>query len=139
MQHQGVGEDPRDKPLGELFKQLSDDTATLIRQEMALAKAELQTTGKRAGVGAGMVGGAAIIGYLALAAFTAALILIFNEFMPAWLAALLVAAIYAAGAFFAGKTGVQKVKEATPPAPQTVETVKEDVEWVKHPTRSAGT
>lgn len=138
MQPDLTGPDLKEKPLGELLKQLSEETATLVRQELDLAKAEIQSTGKKAGLGAGLVGGAAVVGYLALAALTATLILILNEFMPAWLAAFLVSLAYGGGAFFLAKTGAQKVKEATPPAPQTVETVKEDIEWAKHPTRSAG-
>ena len=136
MVQQQAGEDLRERPLGDLLKQLSQETATLVRQELELAKAEIATTGKRAGIGAGMVGAAGIVGFLALGAFTAFLILVLNTFMPAWLAALIVTLVYAGVAGVLALRGKDKVKEATPPAPQTVETVKEDIEWAKNPTRS---
>jgi hypothetical protein len=137
MAQQPAREDLREQPLGELLKQLSQETATLVRQEIDLAKAEVSTTGKRAGVGIGLVGAAGITGFLALAALTACLILALNTFMPAWLAALIVAVVYGVVAGILAMRGRDKVKEATPPAPQTVETVKEDIEWAKNPTRSA--
>ncbi|MDP9067765.1 MAG: phage holin family protein [Actinomycetota bacterium] len=139
MVQQPAGDDLRDRPLGELLKQLSEETATLVRQELELAKAEITTTGKKAGVGVGLVGAGGIMALLALGAFTAFLILVLNTFMPAWLAALIVTLVYAAGAGVLALRGRDKVKEATPPAPQTVETVKEDIEWAKNPTRSART
>ena len=80
-----------------------------------------------------MFGGAGVAGLMALAALTAALILLLALAIPGWVAALVVALIWAAvGAFLALK-GRDKVKEASPPVPeQTVETVKEDIEWLKN-------
>ncbi|MQA98805.1 MAG: phage holin family protein [Actinobacteria bacterium] len=124
--------------MGELLKELSSELSTLIKQEMELAKAELRTTGKRAGIGAGLVGGGAAVGYLAAAAFTAFLVLLINEVTPAWLAALIVAVVYGVIAALLAMRGRDKVKEAMPPAPATTETVKEDIRWAKNPTRSAG-
>ncbi len=137
MAQQPAREDLHELPLGELLKQLSQETAKLVRQELELAKAEVASTGKKAGLGAGLVGAAGIVGFLALGAFTAFLILVLNTFMPAWLAALIVTLVYGAIAGVLALRGRDKVKEATPPAPQTVETVKEDIEWAKNPTRSA--
>ena len=136
MVQQPLSEDLRERPLGDLLKQLSQETATLVRQEIELAKAEVATTGKRAGFGVGLVGAGGIVGFLALGAFTAFLILVLDTFMPGWLAALIVALAYGAAAGALALRGRDKVKEATPPAPQTVETVKEDIEWAKNPTRS---
>ncbi len=139
MGQQPVAEDLHERPLGELLKQLSEETATLVRQELELAKAEIATTGKKAGFGVGLVGAAGIVGFLALGALTAFLILVLDTFMPAWLAALIVTLVYGAGSGVLAMRGRDKVKEAAPPAPQTVETVKEDIEWAKNPTRSART
>ena len=136
MAQQPVDEDLRERPLGELLKQLSQETATLVRQEIELAKAEVATTGKKAGIGAGLVGAGGIVGFLALGAFTAFLIMALDTAMAGWLAALIVTIVYGAIAAFLALQGRDKVKEATPPAPQTVETVKEDIEWAKNPTRS---
>jgi len=130
MATQGT-QDPREKSVGELFKELSSETSTLIRQEMALARAELTETGKRAGVGAGMLGGAGVAGLLTLGALTAFLIAVLDTAMDTWLAALIVTVLWGAVAAVLALQGRNKLKEATPPAPQTVETVKEDVRWAK--------
>ena len=123
--------DLRERSVGELVKQLSNETSTLIRQEMALARAELSEQGKKAGAGAGMFGGAGLLGLGAFGALTACFILALDTAMDGWLAALIVAAVYAAIAGVLALQGRNKIKDATPPAPQTVETVKEDVQWAK--------
>jgi uncharacterized membrane protein YqjE len=123
--------DLRDESIGDLLKRLSQETSTLVRQEMALARAELTEQGKRAGTGAGMLGGAGVAGLLTLGALTATVIGILDTGMPFWLAALIVTLIWGAVAGVLALQGRNKLKEATPPAPQTVETVKEDVRWAK--------
>jgi Putative Actinobacterial Holin-X, holin superfamily III len=129
--------DLRDRSLPELLKQLSQETTQLVHQELELAKAELQQKGRQAGAGAGMFGGAGALGLAALGALTACFILALNAVMPAWLAALIVAVVYGIVAFVLVKQGQAKLRQATPPVPeQTVETVKEDVEWAKTQMRS---
>jgi uncharacterized membrane protein YqjE len=129
--------DLRDRSLPDLLKQLSQETTQLVHQELELAKAELQQKGKQAGAGAGMFGGAGALGLAALGALTACFILALDTVMPAWLAALLVAVVYGIVAFVLVKQGQAKLKQATPPVPeQTIETVKEDVEWAKTQMRS---
>jgi Flp pilus assembly protein TadB len=129
--------DLREQSLGELLKQLSEETTRLVRQELELAKAELTQKGKQAGAGAGLFGAAGAIGFLALAALTTCFILALNAVMPAWLAALLVVVVYGVVAAVLAMRGRAKVKQATPPVPeQTIETVKEDVEWAKTQMRS---
>jgi uncharacterized membrane protein YqjE len=123
--------DLREQSIGDLLKQLSQDTSTLVKQEMALARAELTEQGKRAGTGAGMLGGAGVAGLLTLGALTATLIGVLDAAMAFWLAALIVTVVWAAIAGVLALQGRNKIKEATPPAPQTVETVKEDVRWAK--------
>jgi Putative Actinobacterial Holin-X, holin superfamily III len=132
--------DLRDRSLPELLKQLSQETTQLVHQELELAKAELQQKGRQAGAGAGMFGGAGALGLAALGALTACFILALNAVMPAWLAALIVAVVYGVIAFVLVKQGQAKLKQATPPVPeQTIETVKEDVEWAKTQMRSEKT
>jgi uncharacterized membrane protein YqjE len=123
--------DLHDQSIGDLLKRLSQDTSTLVRQEMALARAELTEQGKRAGAGAGMLGGAGVAGLLTLGALTATVIGVLDTGMAFWLAALIVTVVWAAVAGVLALQGRSKIKEATPPAPQTVETVKEDVRWAK--------
>jgi hypothetical protein len=129
--------DARERPIGELVKDLSTQTSTLVRKEIELARAEIQQKGKVAGKGAGMLAGAAVAGLLALGALTAALIALLDKAMDTWIAALIVMALWAVVALVLAKSGQQALQRATPPAPQTVETVKEDIQWAKNPTGSA--
>ena len=118
-------EDLRDRPVGDLVKQLAGQTSTLVRQEIDLAKAEMSQKASIAGKGAGLLGGAAVVGLLAAGSLTACLI---------------VALVMAAIAAVLAMQGRNRIRAATPPVPeQTVETVKEDVEWAKTRTPSART
>ena len=131
----------RDRPTGELLKELSDQTTTLAKQEVELAKAELAEKGKQAGKGAGMFGGAGLFGVTAFLALTACVIaLLATALDHVWLAALIVAVVYAAVAGVLAITGKQKVQEAAPPVPeQAKESVKEDVQWAKTQAKSGMT
>ena len=122
----------RDKPIAELMKALSEQTSLLVRQEVELAKAELTVKGKRAGQGAGMFGTAGVFALYGLGALTACAILALSTAIDGWLAALIVALVYAAIAGALALTGRAKVQQGMPPVPEeTVESVKEDVEWTK--------
>jgi MFS family permease len=129
--------DQRERPIGELVKDLSSQTSTLVRQEIELARAELQQKGKLAGKGAGMLGGAAVAAVLALGALTAGLVALLDTAMATWVAALIVMALWAIVALVLAKAGQKSLQKATPPVPQTIETVKEDIQWAKNPTGSA--
>jgi Putative Actinobacterial Holin-X, holin superfamily III len=121
-----------DQPVADLLKQLSEQTSTLVRQEMDLAKAELTVKGKQAGVGAGMFGAAGMVGLYAVGALTACLILALSTAVAGWLAALIVTVVYGAIAGGLALMGRNKVQEGVPPVPErTIESVKEDVEWTK--------
>jgi uncharacterized membrane protein YqjE len=131
-------DDLRDRPVGELLNQLSQETATLVRQELDLAKAEMAQKGKQAGLGAGMFGGAGVATLLGLGALTAAVIAALDTAMALWLAALIGAVIWLAVAGGLALSGKSKVQQATPPVPeQTQQSVKEDVEWAKTQAKSA--
>jgi len=132
--------DLHDRSTSELLKKLSDETTTLVRREIDLAKAELAEKGKKAGLGAGMFGGAGLFGVGAFAALTTCLIAALDTAMPLWLAALIVTVVYAAIAAVLALTGKGKVQEAGPPVPeQAIESTKEDVEWAKTRARSGRT
>ena len=109
--------DRSDRSVADLLKQASDQTTTLVRQEIELAKAELTTKGKQVGLGAGMFGGAGVFGVYAFGALTAAIILALGLAVPGWLAAVIVAVIYAAVAGGLALQGKRKVKAGTPPMP----------------------
>jgi uncharacterized membrane protein YqjE len=124
--------DDSDRPVAELLQEFSHQTTTLMRQELELAKLELAEKGKRAGIGAGMFGGAGVLGLYAAGALTACLILALATAMTGWLAALIVAVVYAAAAGGLALMGKSKVRQAVPPVPeQATESVKEDVQWTK--------
>jgi hypothetical protein len=131
-------DDLRERPIGDLLKQLSEDTAKLVRKEVELARAEVTQKGKQAGIGAGMFGGAGVAGLLALGALTACLIALLATGMETWVAALIVTVLWTAIAGVLALLGRNRVQEATPPVEQTVETIKEDVEWAKTQKPSAG-
>jgi len=134
----GGGEDLRSDSTGELVKQLSEQTTSLVRKEIELAKAELTAKGKTAGEGAGMFGGAAVAAFLALGTLTALILSLLDKAMDFSLAALLVTLVYGATAGFLALNGRERIKRGMPAAPeQTVETVKEDVKWAKSQARSA--
>jgi len=118
--------------MAELVKQLSEQTSRLARQEVELAKAELTVKGKRAGIGAGMFGGAGIFGFYALGALTATAILALATAVTAWLAGLIVTVALGAIAGLLMLQGKTKIQQATPPVPeQATASVKEDVQWAK--------
>ena len=132
--------EPRERPVGELLRDLSQQTSTLVRQEIDLAKAELAQKAKQAGVGAGLFGGAGVVGLLSLGALTACFVAALATVMATWLAALIVAVVFAAIAGALALVGKRRIKQATPAAPkQTIETVKEDVQWAKTRARSGRT
>jgi hypothetical protein len=121
-----------DRSVTDLLTQLSDQTATLVRQELTLAKLELTAKGRQAGIGAGMFGAAGMLGLYALGALTAAVILALSLAMTGWLAALIVAVVYGAVAGGLALSGKARVAQGVPPTPeQTLQTVKDDVEVAK--------
>ena len=127
-----------DASIGELVKQLSEQSSRLARQEVELAKAELAIKGKQAGVGAGMFGGAGVFGFYGFGALVAAAVLALATAVDAWLSALIVAAVLGAVAGILALQGKSKVSQATPPVPeQATQSVKEDVQWAKTRAQSA--
>jgi uncharacterized membrane protein YqjE len=129
--------DARERGIGELVKDLANQTSTLVRQEIKLAQAEVTQKGKVAGKGAGMLAAAAIAALLGLGALTAVLIVALDGAMALWLAALIVTVLWLAIAGVLAMSGKKALERATPPVPQTVETVKEDIQWAKTQTGSA--
>lgn len=124
--------------VAELVKQLSEQSSALARKEVELAKLEVTEKAKRTGIGAGMFGGAGLLGVAALGALTACFILALNLAVAGWAAALIVAGVYALIAGGLAITGKSNLQKGTPPAPQqAVESTKEDVAWVKDRAKSA--
>jgi membrane protein len=121
-----------DESIADLMRRLSEQTSELVRKEIELAKAELQVKGKKAGIGAGMFGGAGVFGFYAFGALTACAILALATAVDGWLAALIVAVVYGAIAGVLALTGKNKVQEATPPVPErAIDSAKQDVQTTK--------
>ena len=134
--NQGTG--LRERPLGEVAQDLTRDLSLLVRQEVELAKAEMAKKGRVAAPGLGMIGGAGVVGLMAAGAFTALLILALSIVLDEWLSALIAGVALAGTAYVLAKQGKERVDEAGSPLPeQTIETVKEDVEWAKTRATSA--
>lgn len=121
-----------ERSLSELVQQLTEQTSELARKEVELAKAEVTAKGKQLGIGAGAFGAAGVVGLYAVGALTATLILLLATFLEGWIAALIVALVYAAIAGALALTGKKKVEEAGPPIPeQAIDSTKQDIEAAK--------
>jgi membrane protein len=138
MSQQEHRADGQEASTADLLRRLSEQTTALVRQEVELAKVELAEKGKKAGMGAGMFGGAGALGLYALGALTACLVLALSTAVAPWLAALIVAVVYGAIAGVLALSGKKKVAAATPPVPEAaLDSTKEDVQWVKTRATSA--
>jgi membrane protein len=132
LTNRDVKADDRNASVGELVHQLSEQTSTLIRQELRLATAELQEKGKHAGVGAGIFGGAGLVALYGVGALVAAAVIGLGMLVEPWLAALIVGAVLLTVAGVAALVGKKQVEQATPPTPeQAVESVQQDIHTVK--------
>jgi uncharacterized membrane protein YqjE len=129
-------EELSDRSVGELVQELSQQTATLIRQEMRLAQVELQEKGKRAGIGAGMFGGAGLVALYGVGAVVAAVIMLVATAIEPWVSALIVGVVLLATAGILALLGRRQVEQATPPKPErAMESMQHDVEHVKERVR----
>jgi Putative Actinobacterial Holin-X, holin superfamily III len=127
-----AGPEQSERPLSELLQQASEQTATLVRQEIRLAQLELQQKGKRAGIGAGAFGGAGLVAAYGVGALVATAILLLGTAIKPWLAALIVAAALLALAGVLALFGKKQVERATPPLPErAARSVQQDVDQVK--------
>jgi uncharacterized membrane protein len=120
-----------ERPLGELFSDLVHETTTLVRNEVALAKVEMTQKATKVGrnVGSLVVGGA--IGYAGLLAICAAVILLLERVMPAWLAALIVGVVVAVVAWVLISKALTALRSMDLKPQETVESLKEDAQWIK--------
>jgi uncharacterized membrane protein YqjE len=116
--------------LGDLVSQLSEQSSRLIRDEMALAKTELQQSVKHAGIGAGLFGGAGFFAVLGVITLVASAVAALSLAVDVWLAALIVAVVLFVIAGIAGLLGKNQVGEAGPPE-RAIENVKKDIAEVK--------
>ena len=122
-----------DQSLGDIVGRLASDFSRLMRAEIALAKAEAKEEVKDAGKGVGMLAGAGYAGHLLVLFLSLALMFLLDVWMPIGWAAFIVAVLWGIVAFVLQSSGRKNLKKATPPMPETVETLKEDAQWAKNP------
>jgi hypothetical protein len=115
----------QDASVGQLLSELTGDVSTLLRQEVALAKAELKEEVSKAGKGAGMLGGAGLAALMVTVFASLTLMFLFDLGMPTWVAALLVTLLWGAVGAVLYTRGRQQLKTVNPKPTQTVETLKE--------------
>ncbi|HYN52837.1 MAG TPA: phage holin family protein [Thermoleophilaceae bacterium] len=121
-----------ERPVGQLVQEMSQQTALLVRKELELAQLEMKEKGKRAGIGAGLFGGAGVVALYGGGALIAAIILVLGTALEPWIAALIVAVVLFAVAGLLGLTGKKQVEEATPAAPEeAIASTKRDIDEVK--------
>ncbi|MCA1692734.1 MAG: phage holin family protein [Acidimicrobiales bacterium] len=120
-----------DKSLGALVADMTSEVSTLMRKEVELAKVELKEEVSRAGKAGGMLGAGALTGYLTILFASFALAWLLDAVMPVALAFLLVAVLYGIAAAVLITRGREQIKHVDPVPRQTVETLKEDMEWAK--------
>lgn len=121
--------------LGELVGELTKDLSKLMRQELELAKAEIREETSKAGKAAGMLGAAGFAGYMTAVLLSLALVFALGAVMPLGWAALIVAAVWGIAGFFLFSTGRARLRRVSPKPERTIETLKEDAEWARHPTK----
>ena len=152
------GTELRERKLAELVGKLAEETSTLVRQEVELAKAEIiekvelmredaVRRGKLAGLGSAFLGGATVVGAVSVGLLAALLVALFAIAIPVSSAVAVTLVIFLAVTCVLALIGIERVRAASsgstgvwrPVPDRTIETLKEDVEWAKHPTRSAQT
>jgi len=129
----------RQDSVAELVKELTRDISELVRQEIELARAEMTEKGKKAGLGVGMFGGAALLGMAVVGGSMATVIILLDLALPLWFASLVTTLLYAAAASVLAMRGRDELKETGVPIPErTKQSVKEDIQWAKTRAQSKG-
>lgn len=132
-----AADDLSSRPTGELVKQMTEQLSALVREEFRLAQLEVTQKGRRAGKGAGLLGGAGVVALLALGSLVAAVVAALALLLPVWASALIVGVVLLVLAGMLALSGRNQLSRALPPAPrQAVDSVRTDVETLKDRARS---
>ena len=118
--------------LGELFSRLTTDLSGLVRDEVELAKVELKEDISDVGRAGGMLGGAAVAGYLAIVLVSFAAAWGLAELMPVGVAFLIVAALWGVAGYVLYLRGREQFQKTDLKPEQTITTLEEDVQWAKN-------
>jgi uncharacterized membrane protein YqjE len=123
----------------ELVQRASEQISRLVKDELALAKAELTEKGKHAGIGVGLFGGGGALALYGVGVLIITFVLLLDLVLPAWAAALIVAVVLFAVAAVLALLGKKQVSQAVPPTPTAAtDSVKADVDAVKHAAKDRG-
>jgi predicted phage tail protein len=125
-----------DRSLGELFSALAADTGTLVRQEVALAQAEITAKATKAGKNVGYLAAGGAVGYVGLMAIVAGVIIGLSYFIPAWLAAILVGGVIAVASYVMVNSALSELRSMEVTPTEKVDTIKEDAQWLKNQVNS---
>ena len=120
-----------ERSLGDLFGELAAETGTLIRQEVSLAQAELTHKATKAGKNIGFLAVGGVVAHTAVLAVVASVIMLLGQFIAPWLAALIVGLAIGIAAYFLISSALKELKNTDPLPRETIETIKEDAEWLK--------
>ena len=120
-----------DESIGHLMSEVLQDVSKLFRQEVALAKAELKEEASKAGKAGGMLAGAGFAGYMVAVLLSLALVFALDAVMPLGWAAVIVAVLWAIVGGVLYSVGRKRMKDVDPVPRQTVETLREDAQWVR--------
>ncbi|MFY1632629.1 phage holin family protein [Solwaraspora sp. WMMB335] len=119
---------PAEQSTAELVQQAGEQISRLVRDELALARAELAEKGKHAGLGVGLFGGGGVLALYGVATLVAAAVLLLGQAWPPWLAALTVAVVLFVVAGALALAGRRQVRQAAPPVPTAAaDSVRADV------------
>jgi hypothetical protein len=131
-----MNQQKEDRSIGELFAQLAKETSTLVRQEVTLAKTEMSQKAGEVGKQVGFLAIGGAVAYAGLLAIIAAIVIALASLgLPWWLSALIVGVIVAAVGYFLVQRGLSALKRQNMAPQQTIDTIKEDAEWVKEQVR----
>ncbi len=128
-------QDRDERSLGELFSELAQDTSTLVRKEVQLAKTEMSQKASKVGKDIGFLAAGGAVAYAGLLAILAGIIVLLGQVIPMWLSALLVGLVVAGVGYFLVRRGLDALKQEDLAPRQTIETLKEDGQWAKDQTR----
>jgi hypothetical protein len=120
--------------VGQLMGEIAADVSTLMRQEVELAKAEIKAEATKAGKGAGMLGGAAYAGHMVLLFGTLACVFAVGSQIGLGWAALIFTCVWGVIAAVLAMRGRDQLRRVNPKPKRTVQTLKEDAQWARHPT-----
>ncbi|MFF6879807.1 MULTISPECIES: phage holin family protein [unclassified Streptomyces] len=120
--------------MGELLSTVTSDVQQLLRQEAELAKAEIREEAGKAGKAAGMFGGAGFAGYMVAVLLTLAAMFGLANVMDLGWAALVVTGVWAVIGLILYRRGRARMRTVSPKPEQTMQTLKEDMRWARHPT-----